>query len=179
MSLIFLMVTTTKVIRSPFRLPLLLLRFDGGFDCLVHLRVSGAAAKISAESVTNLIFSGVGIDCEQMLYRHHETWGAEAALRASPISVSFLDCGKRAVLAYAFNSSDLLPLAAGSEQRAGEHGNAIHENGARTAGRIITATLGAGEQQILPQGVKQQLAGLDGELAGAAVYPEFDEFFLH
>src|SRR5438552_13495389 len=75
-----------------------LLRLNCSFDCLIHLAVSGAAAQISAEGVTDFLFRWLRIFGQQMLYRHDESRSAEAALRAAPVAIGFLNRRQAAVL---------------------------------------------------------------------------------
>src|SRR5471030_2060201 len=77
--------------RSPDH-SMLLLRLNRRFDRLVHLRVSGAAAQVPAESMANFFFAWLGIAVQERFYRDHETGRAEAALRTAPVAIGFLDC---------------------------------------------------------------------------------------
>src|SRR5579864_9079283 len=81
-----------------WKLTVCLLRFNRRLDCLVHLRVAGAAAQISAQRVLDLFFAWLGITVKQRLYRDHESRCAETALRAAPVAISFLDGRQRAVI---------------------------------------------------------------------------------
>ena len=73
------------------------------------------------------------------------------------------------MLANAFDCGDLLAFATGSEHRAREHGRAVNQNRASSAGGIVAAALGAGELQVHAQCVEQESIRLDGDLVGATV----------
>src|SRR5581483_637272 len=104
---------------------------------------------------------------------------AVSTLRSAPVPISFLNGGEAAVLAHALDGCDLLALATCCQQRARQHGRAVNQHRASTAGRVIAAALRAGKLQVLSQGVKQELARLDTSLVTAAVYFEFDQFLFH
>src|ERR1019366_8782810 len=135
------------------RSPSLFLRFNRRLDRTVHLCVAGAAAEIAAQRAADVFLRGIRIHREEMLYRDHETRCAVSALRAAPISVSFLDGGQAAVLTDAFDGRDLLPFATEGEQRTGEHRRAVHEHRAGPAGGVVAAALRAGEAEIAAQHV--------------------------
>jgi len=156
-----------------------MLGHDGRFNRLIHLVVSGASAQVPAQCASNLFVRWIGIHREQVFDRHDEARRAETALCTSPIAVSFLDRGQAAVFTHAFDGRDLLPFATGREHGAGKHRDAIHLHGARSAGRVVTATLGASKLQVQTQSVQQKRAGLECKLMGPAVDAEFDEFFFH
>src|ERR1019366_1743328 len=77
----------------------------------VHLAVAGAAAQIAAQCSTHLGFRRIGILSHQRLHGHDESRSAEAALRAAPVAVSFLNRRQAAMLAHALDGRDLLLLA--------------------------------------------------------------------
>src|SRR5262245_15338109 len=93
--------------RSPDLVAPPLLGFDRGLDRLVHLRVTGAAAEISAESMADVFFCWIGIAIEQRLNCDHEARGAVAALSAAPIAIGLLDGGQSAVIGNAFHGCDV------------------------------------------------------------------------
>src|SRR5262249_37872588 len=128
---------------------------------------------------SNLFFRWVRIGCEHTLHGHHETRRAVPTLGAAPIAVSLLYGSQTPVLTYALNSGNDLPFAASCQQSTGEHGYTIHQHRARAAGRVVTATLRAGQIEILAQYIEKELAGLDRHLAQPSVYLEFNQFLLH
>src|SRR5207253_1068865 len=109
--------------------------------------VAGAAAQIAAERFANLVLCWIRILLEQRRDRTHESGGAEAALRSTPISVSFLDGGQRAVLGDAFDSRDLrsalvfIECDAARQHRAREHRRAVDQYSAGAATGVIAAAL--------------------------------------
>src|SRR5215469_18959852 len=165
--------------RSFHRRHSLLLGFNRSFDGLVHLRVSGTAAQIAAQGFADFVVGGAGIGRQQLLHRHHEAGGAETALCPSPVAVGFLDCCKCAVLGDAFNRRDLLAFATGSQQRAGEHGRSVDEDGARAAGGIIASALGAGKFELTSQRVEQERVWRDRDLVCAAIHGKLKELLFH
>jgi len=150
-----------------------------GFNCLIHLAIARAAAQVAAQGVADFGIGGMGICGKQMLYRHHEAGGAETALRASPVTVSFLDSGQSAVLADTFDRGDLLAFAACCQHSAGKGRHAINQNSAGATGGIITSALGAGELQVLAERIEQQAIGHDRQLMRAAIHSEFEKLFFH
>src|SRR4051812_32405952 len=64
---------------------------NGGANRFVHLVVSGAAAKIAAQRVTDVGLRRIGIFREQRFYGHDESGRAVSALRAAPVAVCFLN----------------------------------------------------------------------------------------
>ena len=157
----------------------LLLGLDCGFDGFVHLAVAGAAAKVAAQRVANFGIGRIRIGREQVFNRHHEAGSTETALRASPIAVGFLNCSQGPVLADAFHGGDFLPFATCRQQRAGEHRQFVNKNSACAARGVIAPSLGAGQLQVYPQGVKQEAIGLDRQLMRAAIDAKFEESFFH
>src|SRR5215469_5786485 len=68
-----------------------LLGFDSRLNRLVHLAIAGTPAQVAAQCNSDLLLGGLRIYREQIFDRHHESGRAISALRAAPISVSFLD----------------------------------------------------------------------------------------
>src|SRR5713226_1627659 len=118
----------------------LLFGFNCRLDGLIHLGVAGAATQITTESVAYLDFGWLRIFSQQMLHRHDEAGRAEAALRATPVTVSFLDGSQAAVLAHTLDGRDLLPFAARGQHSAGQHGDPINQNSTSAAGGVVAAT---------------------------------------
>jgi hypothetical protein len=143
------------------------------------LAIAGAAAQVAAQGVADFGIGWIGICGKQVLYRHHEAGSAEAALRASPVTISFLNSGQSTVFADAFDRGDLLALAARGQQGAGEGRHAINQNGTGPAGGIVTAALGAGELQVLTERIEQQAIGHNRQLVRAAIHSEFEKLFFH
>src|SRR5579872_981540 len=102
-------------------------RLDRRPNGFIHLVVSGAAAQIAAERRANVGFRGIWVLGKQRLHRHNEAGGTVAALRSTPVAISFLDCGKAAMFADSFDRGDLLPFATSCQQRTRHHGNPIDE----------------------------------------------------
>src|SRR5438552_9627146 len=111
----------------------LLFGLNCGFDGLIHLAIASAAAKITAESATNLCFCGMRITRQYVLHGHDETRRTETTLSASPVAVCFLDGGQTAVFAHSFDGRDLLPFATGGQHCAGEYWNSIEQHSAGSA----------------------------------------------
>src|SRR5258707_15392010 len=88
-------------------LPALLLRLNSRLDRLVHLRVARAAAQVPAQGMADLFFARLRIAVQQRFHRDHETRCAEAALRAAPVAIGFLDRRQRAVVSNTFHCSDV------------------------------------------------------------------------
>src|SRR5262249_43304672 len=130
-----------------------LLRLNRRLDCLIHLRIAGAAAQIAAQGFADFCVSRIWLHRKQMFDRHHESGSAKSALRAAPVAVSFLDRGERAMFGDAFDGGDLLAFAARSQQSTRQHRSAIKENRTGAAGGIVAAPLGASELQVLAQHV--------------------------
>src|SRR5947209_4926376 len=84
-----------------------LFRFNRRLDGLVHLRVAGATAEISAEGVANIFIRGLRVVVEQSFYRDHEPRSAITTLRAAPIAVSFLNSGQRSMVRDSFYRHNL------------------------------------------------------------------------
>ena len=130
---------------APRLVSCLLLGLNRRFDCFIHLAVAGTAAEIAAKGFANVCFGRIRICGEQMFDRHHESGSAEATLRTSPVAVGFLDGGQRSVFTDAFDSGNLLAFATCGQHCAREHGRAVNQNRASSAGGIVAAALGAGE----------------------------------
>src|SRR5579859_7659235 len=119
-------------------LSVLLLRRNRRLDRLVHLRVTGAAAQVPAEGVTNFFLARIRIAVQQRLHRNHEPGRAVAALRPAPVAISFLDRRQRAVLRDALHRGNLrrrllICSKAHGQRRAAERRNAIDQHRARAA----------------------------------------------
>ena len=148
-------------------------------DGLIHLVVASTPAQIAAQRRTDVSLRRIGILRQQRLHRHDETRRAVPALRSAPIAICLLNRRQTPMLADALNRRDLLPLAAGGQQRTRHHGHAIHQHRASAARRIITSALRSSQSKTLPQHVEQQRAGLNRNLVRAPVDSEFDKLFVH
>src|SRR5579864_663728 len=155
------------------------LGLNSRLDGLVHLVVAGTAAQIAAQRLLDFRFRRMRIVGQQVFHGHYETGSAVAALGAAPISIRLLNGGQTAMLAHPFHCGDLLLLATGGQQRARQHGNAVHLHRAGAAGGVVAAALRARKAQVLAQCVKQQLAGLRRQLVSATVDAKRNEFFFH
>src|ERR1700733_1795885 len=157
----------------------LLFRIHRSFDGLIHLAVSGATAEISAERAANFWLCWFWIFGKQMLDGHNESRSTVTALCSAPVAVSFLNCRETAVLAHALDRRNFLTFATSRQQRARHHRNTVDEYSAGAARGVVTAALGSGEVEVLPQYIEQQFARLECELVSAAVNAKFYEFFFH
>ena len=67
-----------------------------------------------------------------------------------------------------------MPSGLDGEHQAGPDGLVVEEHGARTAGSVLAAQVGAGESALLAQVVRQGQPWLDDRLGGSAVHRDRD-----
>ena len=97
---------------------------------------------------------------------------AVAALEAIVFEEGGLDGVEFVAVGEAFNGCNLGTLDDGSEGEARVDAAAVDEDGAGAALSVVATLLGAGEREVLTQGIEQGGAGVDGEGVLLAVYLE-------
>src|SRR5690606_10206312 len=137
-------------------------RFEDGSHDLV---VTGAAAEVASQVVADLSFGGIRIDVEESFGCHEKARGAEAALQRGFFEEDLLQRMQFGAASQAFDGFDDRILGLHRQHETGVYRPAVDDHGARTAVTVSTAFFGAREVQLLPQHLKQRLAGIRQKLA--------------
>ena len=95
--------------------------------------VSGAAAQVAVEAMTDLLIGRVGVAIEDLLGGHDHAWSAEAALQTVLIPERFLDLVELAVGGHPFDSQNLGAVALDREDGAALYGFAVELDSASAA----------------------------------------------
>jgi hypothetical protein len=106
--------------------------------------------------------------------RHELAGCAVAALEGVKVAERPLDGAQLAAVGEPFDGGDLAAVALHGERQAPVHPRAVDEHGARAAGALVAALLGAGEPDLLAQPVEQGGAGMHDRAHRAAVDPDGD-----
>src|SRR6266700_3515357 len=136
-----------------------------GFDGFENLKISGTAAQVAGDCLSDLIPRGARIVIQQGLGGHQNGRCAIAALRCTEIGESILQRVKISVFAEALDSQYLLSAALQREHEAGKHGLAIQKDGASAAFSELTAVFCAGVTEILAQYLQQSFVGGEGNIS--------------
>jgi len=139
------------------RLALLCGVLDGFDDVLV----SGAAAKITLERVTNFCFSWVWIGFQVCRSSHDHARRAETALQAMLFPESFLHCTQLPILGHTLDRRDGGAVRLRSKDRAALDRLAVDMDRARATGAGVTANVGASQSQGFSNEMNEQLSRLD------------------
>ncbi len=115
---------------------------------------------------------------EKCFRRHDEALRAEAALRAAVLRESALQWMQPAVALQAFDRRDLVANGFQSHCQTREPRAAINMHGAAAARAHVAAALGAGEIEVLANGIEQHVIRPDRDFVGRAVNAQGDKVFI-
>src|SRR5882724_5308047 len=155
------------------------LRFPHAFRRQLHrlddLLVAGAAAKIPADGVADLLLGGVGIGIDQALRGDQHAAGAIAALQAVGLAEGILQRAHRAVgLGEAFYGRHPVAARLHCIHEAGPHGLAVQHHRAGAADAVLAADMRPGQAQLVPQPVDERQSRGHLRLAPLAVHFDAD-----
>ena len=137
---------------------------------LDDLAVAGAAAQHAGERVADLGLGRLRVRAQQRLGAHQHARRADAALRRAVGDEGALQRRQRAVGAgEAFDRRHRAAVALADADDARAHLLAVEQHGAGAAVAGVAADLGAGQAELVAQGVGEAPARVAGELARAAV----------
>src|SRR5688572_27620336 len=117
----------------------------------------------------DLVEARVGVAVEQGLRGHDEAGRAETALLGVVLDECSLERMELARPAAPLDGLDGPALGLDGEHGAGVDGLAFEEDGAGAAGAAVADLLGAGEVEVVAQGVEQGDPGLESGLARLAI----------
>ena len=143
---------------------------------LDDLAVAGAAAQHARERLLDLGLARPRVRAQQRLGAHQHSGRADAALRRAVGDEGALQDRERAIgLGEALDRRHRAPgaLADGDDARADLLAVEQHGAGAAVAG--VAADLGAGEAELVAQGIREAPRGVAGELARGAVDAEAND----
>ena len=148
-------------------------RADRGHDVLV----AGTAADVALDRVADLVVGRVAVAGEQVGRGHDHARRAEAALQAVLLPEGGLE---RVELVraggHALDGGDGGAVGLDGEHRARLHGAAVDVDGAGAALAGVAADVGAGQVEVLADGLDEQPSRLDVELPLRSVDREGDVF---
>src|SRR5213593_2348557 len=144
-----------------------------------HLRVAGAAAQVSGDSVADLFFGRVWILGEQRRRRHQDPGNAESALRHAEPHEGVLQRVQGVEASQSFNRPDGTTSCLEGQHEAARDGLAVEMDSARAAITRATAFLGPGELEVLAERVEQRHVGLDEDVGLLVVQGEAQDLLGH
>ena len=139
--------------------------FHGVDDVLV----TGAAAEIAFQPVTDLLFGRARILPEQSASGHYHSGRAVAALQAMAFPESFLQWVESAVFRQALDGGDLGAVGLNRQNGAGLDGFAVKQRCASAADRRLAAYVSPRQPGQVTDEMNQQQSRLDIGFASLAV----------
>src|SRR6266850_6607460 len=144
----------------------------GGLDRGQDVGVRAAAAEVARHPLADVVVVRRLPLVEQRDGGEDLTRGAIAALERVLLEERELHRVQLAAPRQALDGGDAGAVQLRDELQAGVHPLAVDDHGASPALPQVAALLGAGEAQVLPQGVEQDDARLDAQGAGLAVHQQ-------
>src|SRR5437764_7976446 len=138
-------------------------------DRLHDVHVTGAAAEIAGDGLTDLELARVRIRGQKCRRGDHHPGRAEAALEAVLLVESLLYGVKLAVLLETFDRRDAHPIGLHREYGARLHRPSVQQHGARATVRCVATDMRAGHPEVLAEEVDEQRARLDRDVVGLTV----------
>ncbi len=123
---------------------------DRIFHRLEDLLVTGAAAEVAGQGLSNLLAHGIGLSFEQRLGRQKNTGCAVSALRTAQFRKYALQRMKLRALHHPFHRLDSTTSTFNCQYQTGKYGLAIQQHGTGAALSEFTTMLGPGEAKMLP-----------------------------
>src|SRR5258708_4571870 len=123
-------------------------------DDLLNAMVGAAATEIAAHSATNVFSGGLRVLLQKCFGSNHEAWSAESALRGVVVHKCLLHRMQFVALHQRLDRRNRLARSLDSQHRAGVNGLAVNQHSARAALAAIADALGAGDVEMIAQGVK-------------------------
>src|SRR5215831_15471718 len=129
------------------------------------LLVTGAAAKVARERLSNVVLRGLRLPAQKIDGGHHEARRTEAALDRSCLHECFLNRVGHSIAAEALDGHDLVAIRLRTQHEARTDEQVVQEDGARATLALLAGVLGPGQPEALPQDVEQALARPDIRLS--------------
>src|SRR6185437_2360353 len=143
-------------------------------DGLVDLDVTGASAEVARQHVLDLIAAGTRIRRDERLGDEQDGGRAVPALGRAQVGERLLQRMEPGSLGHPLDGLHRFAGAGQAQDEAREDGDAIHEHGTGAALAELTAVLGPGEPQVLPEDFQERLVGGERDLCRFAVDGEGD-----
>src|SRR5262249_31047240 len=143
------------------------------------VQITGAAAQVSGDGCTDLLFARLLGALEQGAACHQHPRRAVAALQSVLFGEAFLHRVQLAGLFEPFDGSDLAAIGLHCEHGTGLDRLTVQNDGARTAVRGVTADVGSRQPKHLADQMYEQQARLDLGFTRAAVDGYFDLMHRH
>src|SRR5262245_47824162 len=116
---------------------------------------------------------------EEVARAHQHAWGAEAALQAVLLPEALLQRMECAALGETLDGLDAAAVGLDGEDRAALHRATVQAHGAGATARRVTADVGAGQPEVLPDEVHEQRTGADLTGVLLAVDGDGDRVLAH
>src|SRR5215468_9260508 len=143
-------------------------------DRLDDVHVARAPAEVARDAPADLVLAGLRVLLEEGVAGHEHARGAVAALEPVLGHEAFLEGMELAVLLGPLHGHDLPAVGLHREYRAGLHGPAVQEDGARAAVGRVAADVRAREPEDLSDQVHEEETRLDVRLELLAVDGHLD-----
>src|SRR2546428_694327 len=143
-------------------------------DGLHDVHVTGAAAEIPGDRLTDLLLRRRGVRGEEADRGHHHSRGAEPALQAVLLVEALLDRMELPILLESLDRGDARLIHLHREEGAGLHRAAVEQDGACAAACGVAADVGPGHPEVLAEEVNEQRSRLDVDVVGGPVHRHAD-----
>src|SRR5262245_8060138 len=142
---------------------------DGVLNRVDDVLITGAAAEIAGDPLTDLALGRLRVVLQQSDRRHDHPGRAETALQPVFFPEAFLQRVQLAVRGEPLDRRDGRSVGLHREERAGLRAAAVDENGAGAALCGVAADVRAGQAQLFAEEVDEQDARVDLPLADLAI----------
>src|SRR5687767_7822418 len=144
-------------------------RLRGGARRVHDVLVSGAAAQIAGERLTDLLVRGMGALAQEARERHEKARRAEAALQAVMLAKRLLQRIQRVAIGEPFHRLDVAAVHLRGKEQTRANRRAIQDDRAGAAHAVLAAQMRPGQLEIVAQEVGERLAHFHRALVRAPV----------
>src|SRR5205814_8218376 len=134
------------------------------------LRVAGAPAQVAGERLADVLARRRRPLRQQRLRRQEHARRAIAALRGAELGKGLLEGMEAATVSHPLDRRDPATFEVGGKREARQHGEAVDEDGARSALAELAAVLRPGESEALAQDLEERLGGGAEHLMGLVAH---------
>src|SRR5262249_5841877 len=130
---------------------------------------AGAAAKIGAQDVEQVVVADVGLALEHAYRQHQEARRAEAALQTVVLDEGLLHRVELVALRQPLDGADRPTLCLHREHQTGAYRLAVEQHRAGAADPVLAADMRSGLAAIVADRVDQRAPRIDADVIAAAV----------
>jgi hypothetical protein len=142
-----------------------------------NLVVAGATAEVAGHPFFDLILGGFGVLVEERLGGHDLSRRADPALEPAVLNESLLQWMEPTILCEPFDGFDILALASDGKCQTRTYDTAVDDHAASATNADTATFLGAGEADVIPQGLEKQPVGFQLEVMLFTVNKKPNLFF--